>query len=76
MAPWWKRLVGGLPALRARPAPCAAFSIVLAHLLRRQYRHSENGRFLIQTERTRDLVADSRGSRPQLMQQPKPLRPK
>jgi hypothetical protein len=52
------------------------FSIVLVHLFRRQYRHSENGRFLIQTERTRDLVADSRGSRPQLTQQPKPLRPK
>src|SRR5262249_42932778 len=51
---------GGSPALRARPAPCAAFSIVLARLFRRQYRHSEYGRFLIQTERTRDLVADRR----------------
>src|SRR5262249_1475536 len=45
--------------------PCAParhlvppFSIVLARLFRRQYRHSEYGRFLIQTERTRDLVAD------------------
>ena len=36
------------------------FSIVLARLFRRQYRHSEYGRFLIQTERTRDLVADRR----------------
>src|SRR5215467_15008064 len=51
---------GGSPALRARPAPCAAFSIVLARLFRRQYRHSEYGRFLIQTERTRYLVADRR----------------
>ena len=36
------------------------FSIVLARLFRRQYRHSEYGLFLIQTERTRDLVADRR----------------
>jgi hypothetical protein len=47
--------------------PCVAaqhlvphFSIVLARLFRRQYRHSEYGRFLTQTERTRDLVADRR----------------
>src|SRR5262245_12424341 len=37
-----------------------ALSIVLARLFRRQYRHSEYGRFLIQTERTRDLVTDPR----------------
>src|SRR6516164_3476359 len=36
------------------------FSIVLARLFWRQYRHSEYGRFLIQTEQTRDLVADRR----------------
>src|SRR6516162_386320 len=36
------------------------FSIVLTRLFRRQYRHSEYGRFLIQNERTRDLVADRR----------------
>src|SRR5215831_18290774 len=39
---------------------CRLSSIVLARLFRRQYRHSEYGRFLIQTERTRDLVADRR----------------
>src|SRR6516162_4372933 len=39
---------------------CRLSSIVLTCLFRRQYRHSEYGRFLIQTERTRDLVADRR----------------
>src|SRR5262245_48440144 len=38
--------------------PLRPFSIVLAGLFRRQYRHSEYCRSLIQTERTRDLVAD------------------